>query len=51
MKGIKPVSPALGGKFLTTGPSGKSRKTFKICSYRHEVSYRYKELEQTGPGS
>ena len=29
VKGIKPVSPALAGRFLTTGPSGKSRNTLR----------------------
>ena len=40
--GIEPVSPALAGKFLTTGPPGKfSNKVLNtqpsIVNYRHNI--------------
>ena len=34
--GIKPVSPALAGGFLTTAPPGKSLKSFKKLQEKEE---------------
>ena len=33
--GIKPMSPALAGRFLTSGPPGKSRDVLQIILYDH----------------
>ena len=32
--GIKPMSPALGSEFLTTGPLGKSLLCFLDCTHK-----------------
>ena len=38
----KPTSPALAGRFLTTGPQGKSQPIFSI---NHKWSIKYKNFE------
>ena len=30
----EPVSPGLGGRFLTTGPPGKSQRPHKLSSWK-----------------
>ena len=40
--GIEPTSPALAGRFLTTGPSGKPFKYF----ISHESQYSWKGVRQ-----
>ena len=38
--GIKPVSPALAGRFLTTGPSGRLKEgTFELNAERRVCVY------------
>ena len=38
--GMEPMSPALAGKFLTAGPSGKSFQIFFITQNRNSVTIR-----------
>ena len=40
--GIEPTSPALAGRFLTTGPPGKSFKYF----IPHETQYSWEGIRQ-----
>ena len=40
--GIEPMSPVLAGRFLTTGPPGKSFKSF----ISHETQYSWKGIRQ-----
>ena len=37
--GITPVSPALAGTFLTTGPPGKSRSILFLFECEYEFSF------------